>query len=72
MAQPAVKLESLLPTVPVAETRTLTLLDLVTAVAEFAENDAEVVATIQHLVASGQVHLVGLFGDSDVDPRKLD
>lgn len=35
----------------------LTLLDLVRAVAEFAESEAEVVAVVEHLLASGQVTL---------------
>ena len=31
-----------------------------------AESDEEVVATIQHLVETGRVHLVGNFCDRDV------
>jgi hypothetical protein len=38
-----------------------TLLELVDAVSEFADNDAEVVATVVHLVNSGVVELCGTF-----------
>ena len=48
-------------------TQTLTLLDLVTAVAESAESEDEVVATVSHLLASGQVRLVGHFREPDLD-----
>lgn len=48
------------------EPETLTLLDLVAAVADVAETEEEVVATIQHLVETGRVHLVGNFCDRDV------
>jgi hypothetical protein len=41
----------------------LTLLDLVAAVAEFANGEAEVVAVIHHLLESGRVILVGQFLD---------
>jgi hypothetical protein len=39
----------------------LTLLDLVRAVSDSAANDAEVVATVVHLVNSGVVQLCGNF-----------
>jgi hypothetical protein len=42
----------------------LTLLDLVSAVAEFASSEAEVVAVVEHLVQTGQVVLVGQFRGS--------
>jgi hypothetical protein len=45
---------------------TLTLLDLVAAVVDYAESDEEVVATIQSLVQTGRVHLIGNFCDDDV------
>ena len=35
----------------------VTLRDLVSAVSEFAENDDEVIATVVHMVESGQVQL---------------
>ena len=44
----------------------MTLLDLVAAIAEQAETDDEVVATVQHLIYSGRVHLVGHFKGADV------
>jgi len=40
-------------------TRTVTLLDLVSAVSEFARTDEEVTATIVHMVNSGKVRLGG-------------
>jgi hypothetical protein len=39
----------------------LTLLDLVNTVSEYAATDDEVVATVVHLVNSGQVELCGNF-----------
>jgi len=49
------------------EEERLTLLDLVAAVDEFAESDAEGVATLRHMFETGQVH----FDDvpSDTLPR---
>jgi hypothetical protein len=44
----------------------MTLLDLVAAIAEQAETDDEVVATVQHLINSGRVQLVGHFKGADV------
>jgi hypothetical protein len=41
-----------------------TLLELVCAVNEFAASEAEVVATITHLVRSGRVRLCGNFRGS--------
>ena len=38
-----------------------TLLELVEAVSEFADNEAEVVATVVHMVNSGEVELCGTF-----------
>jgi hypothetical protein len=38
-----------------------TLLDLVTAVSDYARTDSEVVATVVHLVNSGTVRLCGNF-----------
>ena len=69
MSQVAYKLTRVEP-VPAglerAEPETLTLLDLVAAVADSAETDEEVVATIQYLVETGRVHLIGNFCDRDV------
>ncbi len=44
----------------------LTLLDLVAAVADASETEAEVIATVQRLLLSGKVKLVGEFLDKDV------
>jgi hypothetical protein len=44
----------------------MTLLDLVTAVSEEAKTEAEVIATVQHLINSGRVQLVGHFQGADV------
>jgi hypothetical protein len=41
-----------------------TLLDLVLAVSEVAETEAEVVATVHHMVRSGRVQLRGNFRGS--------
>ena len=38
-----------------------TLLELVQVVSEFADNEAEVVATVVHMVNSGEVELCGTF-----------
>ena len=43
-----------------------TLLELVTAVAESAESDEEVIATLADLLNSGRVVLVGNFRAGDV------
>ena len=45
----------------------VTLLDLVKAVSEYARTDAEVVATVVHLVNSGTVRLCGNFRDARFD-----
>ncbi len=50
--------------------RVTTLLDLVAAVAESAASDAEVVATVTHLINSGQIRLVGNFRGADVRVRR--
>jgi hypothetical protein len=47
----------------------LTLLDLVAAVAEFARDEAEVVSTVEHLLQSGQVVLVGQFRGKHLLPN---
>jgi hypothetical protein len=40
-----------------ARTREFTLLNVIQAVSEVAENDQEVIATVVHLISSGQVRL---------------
>jgi len=45
---------------PMTREDRLTLLDLVSAVQEAAENDAEVVATLRHMVDTGHVRLDSL------------
>jgi hypothetical protein len=47
--------------------RQTTLLDLVKAVSEYAQTDAEVVATVVHLVNSGMVQLCGNFRGARFD-----
>jgi hypothetical protein len=44
-------------TVPMPRTRELTFLDVIQAVSEVAENDQESIATVVHLISSGQVRL---------------
>ena len=39
----------------------LTLLDLIQAVAEVTDSDAELVSVVAHLVNSGRVRLIGNF-----------
>ena len=51
---------------PTPEPCVTTLLDLVAAVAESAQTDREIVATITHLINSGQIKLVGNFLGADV------
>jgi hypothetical protein len=69
MAQVAHTLAEL-ETVEASHPETLTLLDLVAAIADEAETDEEVVATIQHLIETGKVTLVGNFRSRDVHRRK--
>jgi hypothetical protein len=45
----------------------LTLLDLIRAVSEVAENDRETVATVTHLINSGQVRLCGDAAGATID-----
>jgi hypothetical protein len=44
-------------TVPMATSHGLTLLDVIQAVSEVAENDLEIIVTVVHLISSGQVRL---------------
>jgi hypothetical protein len=45
-------------------TLTVTLNDLVDAVSEFAHSDAEVVATVMHMLTKSRVRSHGDYGDS--------
>jgi hypothetical protein len=45
----------------------LTLLDLIRAVSEVAENDRETVATVAHLINSSQVRLCGDAAGATID-----
>ena len=45
----------------------VTMLELVTVVSEFAESDAEIVATVAHMVNSGVVRLCGNFAGRRID-----
>lgn len=44
-----------------------TLLDLVRAVSESTEDDAEVVSTIVHMLRTGRVELSGTFRNEPID-----
>ncbi len=48
------------------KTISTTLLDLVQAVSEYAQTDAEVVATVAALINSGQVRLCGNFAGAHI------
>jgi hypothetical protein len=52
-----------------AHPETLTLLDLVAAVADAAASEEEVVAAVHHLIETGRVLLVGNFCQGDVRRR---
>ena len=43
--------------ISMATSHDLTLLDVIQAVSEVAENDREIIATVVHLISSGQVRL---------------
>jgi hypothetical protein len=45
----------------------VTLLDLMAAVSDYAQSDAELVATVAHLVNSGRVRLGGSFSGAQID-----
>ena len=44
----------------------VTLLELVAAIAEEADSDAEILAAVTSLINSGQVRLIGSFRGADV------
>jgi hypothetical protein len=46
---------------------TVTLRELVTAVSDFAQSENEVIATVTHMINSGQVKLRGSFDGARVD-----
>jgi hypothetical protein len=48
--------------------RSVTLLDLVTSVSGSARSEAELIATVVHLVNSGAVRLCGTFAGTRFDP----
>lgn len=50
----------------------MTLLELVNAVADYAPSDAEVIATVVHMVNSGAVRLCGNFKGARFDLGALD
>ena len=50
-----------------AEPLSVTLLDVVRAIGEVTEDDREVVATVLHLLATGQIRLCGNFRDVPID-----
>jgi hypothetical protein len=52
--------------------RTMTLLDLLNAVSEYAETEAEEVATVVYLVNSGAVRLCGNFAGATFDLDSVD
>jgi hypothetical protein len=45
----------------------LTLLDLIEAVAEVTDSEAELVSVVRHLVNSGRVRLIGNFRGAHID-----
>jgi len=57
------------PTTPVTtrEARSTTLLALVRAVSEVTQDDREVVATILHMLRSGEVRLCGNFRNAPIE-----
>lgn len=49
------------------ETRSTTLLELVRAISEVTDDEREVVATVLHMLATGQARLCGNFRGSSVE-----
>jgi len=70
MLEPARKLAEI-QSRPAGADRQITLLELVAAVADFADNEAEVVATVESLINSGKVTLVGAFRGTDVRVERI-
>ena len=52
-------------------TRNVTLLDLIAAVSAHAGSEAEIIATVVHLVNSGVVRLSGTFKGARFDMSQL-
>jgi hypothetical protein len=48
-----------------------TLLDLISAVSDYARNEAEVIATVVYMVNSGAVRLRGTFKGARFDIREF-
>ncbi len=48
-----------------------TLLDLVSAVSDVSENEREVVATVAHMIRTGQVRLTGCFRNTPRDAFRV-
>lgn len=46
---------------------TVTLRELVAAVSDYAQSEAEVVATVVHMINSGRVRLCGSISDARID-----
>jgi hypothetical protein len=65
MAEAARKLE-LIPRPDAVGESSMTLLDLVTAIADQAESDDEILAAVIDLINSGRVKLIGNFRGADV------
>ena len=55
------------PAPPAREARVTTLLALVRAIGEVTHDDREVVATILHLLRSGEVRLCGNFRNAPIE-----
>jgi len=51
---------------------TVTLRELVSAVSDYAQSEAEVVATVVHMINSGQVRLRGNISGARIDFRAAD
>ena len=52
--------------------RKITMLDLVWAISQHARSEAEVIATVVHLVNSGTVRLGGIFRNARIEMPVLD
>lgn len=61
-AAPTVRIESATPSEPLS----VTLLQLVEAVADVTDSEAEVVATVVYMLRSGRVRLCGNFRDQPI------
>ncbi len=56
-----------IPSAQLAQATPVTLLELVQAVTEVAENDREVVATVLRMLSTGRIRLCGNFRDTPLD-----